>query len=316
MYPVLPDFLRNVFQNNGVRLTNFMSVDDTCLTILTTHTMISRFKKMHPEVDELDLFELCFGSGLATFSIMLDVQEKMGLKVHGVGVEVEPNSIEISKKNAEVLGLENVLILEGSILDKDLLAKIPRINTTKRPTLFVINPPYVPMPDYCPNCSYVNGASDGTYFYESVVFDYLEKLDSPDASLLLSSICDMHKILDKINEQGYKIVDINFCVTPFGRYTSNSTQYICNRVPNNYVCTDLDASRLLYSGNCLQALMGVVISKNYTEEEVIHKEQIISVLQEFKESGLEKLKTHEIINGNIWKLDDYELQEANLRYKR
>jgi methylase of polypeptide subunit release factors len=315
MFPVLPDFLRNVFQNGEVKLTNFLSVDDTCLTILTAHEMILRALQKDNKLKEFDLFELCFGSGLASYSIMLDIEEKWGLKAHCVGVEVEPGSVAISRKNAEVLGLGDAVILKGSILDKDMLQKIPALNRANRPTMFVINPPYVPMPDYCPSSLYINGSVDGTYFYDSVVFDYLNALNSPDASLLFSSICDVRKVLGKISQNGYHIVRLKFCVVPFGRYTSNATQFILNKVPNNYVCSNLEACKLLYSANALQLLIGAVISKDATEDEMIADEDIISLLECFRDSGLEQLADHPVSKNNIWKLDDYELQEANERYK-
>lgn len=314
--PPLPDFLKSVFWNRDVRLTYFMSVDDTNMAVLTSYRMVSDLYENNPHIEKLQIIELCFGSGLVSYALLLDTKDKWPLHMHCVGLEVDNSSVSISRDNAIALGIKDISLLEGCSFDLKMRQEIKRLYQPESATAFIINPPYVPCPPDKKTETCVNGGPDGTEFYDKVVFEYLEMLEEPDATLLFSSICNIDKIFKKIDDHGYHIADATFCIVPFGKYTMTLAEYIKNEVPNNYVCTDTQTCELLFSDRPLQVVIGLVISRDRKPSTSFTPAKINQFLHSFQTEGFRRLADFPDFMQNLWKLDYYELLDLHARYKR
>lgn len=85
-----------------------------------------------------NVLDLGVGSGCILLSIL-----KENTNIQGVGVDISPKALNITKQNAEILGvLQNCHLIEKSWFDEDFISTL-----NNRFNLIVSNPPYIPTVD-------------------------------------------------------------------------------------------------------------------------------------------------------------------------
>lgn len=132
-------------------------------------------KEVH---DGMKILDMCTGSGCILLSLL-----KYSNDCHGVGADVSDKALEIARKNAVDLEMEEKLsdgslrFIQGNLFEN--------INETF--DIIVSNPPYIVtceieslMPEVKDHEPFIalNGKEDGLYFYNEIVkhsFDYLNK---------------------------------------------------------------------------------------------------------------------------------------------
>lgn len=152
--------------------------------------------------DGARVLDVCTGSGCILLSLM-----RFKNDISGVGVDVSDDALELSRKNAEKLGVENVQFIKSDLF-RNVEGKFDYI---------LSNPPYIRSSEidglmdevrlHEPHLA-LDGGEDGLDFYRKIAHeakDYLE----PEGRLFFEIGFDEGDALREIlSEEGYKDIEV------------------------------------------------------------------------------------------------------------
>ncbi|PWU17591.1 MAG: hypothetical protein C5B49_08490 [Bdellovibrio sp.] len=156
------------------------------------------------------------GSSIPTLRILASNPEWRSLRV--TAVDVDPEAIQVSQKNAQELGL----LGRYDFHNLDALGFL-RGNSSRfgKSTLAALNPPYLPLPDQLNEEKFapVDGGPDGTKFL--VPFLSYPYESGSLVAVTWSSLSNPRRIIDLIR-QSYEIIYVHAYETEFGQYTNSA----------------------------------------------------------------------------------------------
>lgn len=156
-----------------------------------------------PIGEQIDVLDMCTGSGCIIESIYLKLNEK-GYRVRAVASDISAKALAVAKENARRLGA-SVEFLEGDLFEK----------VTGKFEIITSNPPYIctsviadlepEVKDYEPMLA-LDGTDDGLYFYRKIVINAREHL-TDDGYLIMEIGYDQGLDVSELcKEAGYSEV--------------------------------------------------------------------------------------------------------------
>ncbi|HXH73652.1 MAG TPA: methyltransferase [Bacteriovoracaceae bacterium] len=193
------------FSGRNLELTHFNDLYDT----LIYSDLIYKALTLNPGINQL--VDLGAGSSIPT---LLALKKANLLTLKTIAVDLDPEAIEVSKRNAEKFGLsDSYTFLQGSM--SSVLSDIK----LDEHTLLVSNPPYIPVPPGMKEHYLlpVDGGEDGSLYLEEVL--RLSLPYGPTLALLWGSLTNPRKIIPLI-EEDFDVLHLEAIRIHFGHYTS------------------------------------------------------------------------------------------------
>lgn len=188
-----------------LRLTHFNDIYDTLLYSKTIAEALKRDSTIEEVID--------FGAG-SSISTLLAIKETSH-KAHVTAVDIDPEALEISRFNAELLGLINQYNFHLGPMENFLETKYLGLQKT----LIVSNPPYIATPPEMSGYHLlpINGGEDGCRY----IMDFLRKDYPRNTTLALfwGSLCNPSIVVPAILER-YEVIHAHAVKIHFGHYTS------------------------------------------------------------------------------------------------
>ena len=147
-----------------------------------TETLVEEALKHLGDVEKPEILDMCTGSGCILLSLLLERQDACG-----TGVDVSPEALEVAKKNASILKVENRAdFVESDLFSAPYFCEKGGKDSGKYDIL-ISNPPYIATEEietlmeevrlHDPRKA-LDGMEDGLYFYREIVAqagEYLEQ---------------------------------------------------------------------------------------------------------------------------------------------
>ena len=147
-----------------------------------TETLVEEALKHLGDVEKPEILDMCTGSGCILLSLLLERQDACG-----TGVDVSPEALEVAKKNAGILKVENRAdFVESDLFSAPYFCEKGGKDSGKYDIL-ISNPPYIATEEietlmeevrlHDPRKA-LDGMEDGLYFYRKIVAqagEYLEQ---------------------------------------------------------------------------------------------------------------------------------------------
>ena len=147
-----------------------------------TETLVEEALKHLGDVEKPEILDMCTGSGCILLSLLLERQDACG-----IGVDVSPEALEVAKKNAGILKVENRAdFVESDLFSAPYFCEKGGKDSGKYDIL-ISNPPYIATEEietlmeevrlHDPRKA-LDGMEDGLYFYRKIVAqagEYLEQ---------------------------------------------------------------------------------------------------------------------------------------------
>ena len=137
-----------------------------------TETLVEEALKHLGDVEKPEILDMCTGSGCILLSLLLERQDACG-----TGVDVSPEALEVAKKNAGILKVENRAdFVESDLFSAPYFCEKGGKDSGKYDIL-ISNPPYIPTADIQQLMDEVrfhdpvlalDGREDGLYFYRRI----------------------------------------------------------------------------------------------------------------------------------------------------
>ena len=146
-----------------------------------TETLVEEALKHLGDVEKPEILDMCTGSGCILLSLLLERQDACG-----TGVDVSPEALEVAKKNAGILKVENRAdFVESDLFSAPYFCEKGGKDSGKYDIL-ISNPPYIATEEietlmeevrlHDPRKA-LDGMEDGLYFYREIVAQACEYLE-------------------------------------------------------------------------------------------------------------------------------------------
>jgi precorrin-6B methylase 2 len=224
--PIEETDLYSDFKDLSLDLTHFDDIYDTLL--------YSRLITRAIDESTSTLLDLGAGSSIPT---LLALKKTQRSDLQTTAVDIDPEALRISQKNAAALGLSSSYTFVQNSIPLILNSKA-YMNTN---TLIVSNPPYIPTPqnvsDY--HLIPVNGGWDGTEFLSELLTH--EHPEGTILALLWGSLSNPIKMIKMIEEK-YEVLHLEVVRIHFGNYTQIPTinSHLYNLRDKGHVIFDVD----------------------------------------------------------------------------
>ena len=137
-----------------------------------TETLVEEALKHLEDVEKPEILDMCTGSGCILLSLLLERQDACG-----TGVDVSPEALEVAKKNAGILKVENRAdLVESDLFSAPYFCEKGGKDSGKYDIL-ISNPPYIATEEietlmeevrlHDPRKA-LDGMEDGLYFYRKI----------------------------------------------------------------------------------------------------------------------------------------------------
>lgn len=137
-----------------------------------TETLVEEALKHLGDVEKPEILDMCTGSGCILLSLLLERQDACG-----IGVDVSPEALEVAKKNAGILKVENRAdFVESDLFSAPYFCEKGGKDSGKYDIL-ISNPPYIATEEietlmeevrlHDPRKA-LDGMEDGLYFYRKI----------------------------------------------------------------------------------------------------------------------------------------------------
>ena len=195
---------------NKVAKTQFINSGEG----LIYSSIIQRAIDLTSDSTAVKIVDLGCGSSLPTLGAMLKNPQKID-KISLLGIDIDPNAIQVSQTNAELLGLQN----RASFIHADLIDYLSVIDADAD-VLMTANPPYVPAPVELNDPFFipVNAGGDGLKYLRPILKnDYKSKTR---LVILASSLTTPLELIYLIQSK-FKILSVRAILTKFGKYLND-----------------------------------------------------------------------------------------------
>lgn len=154
-----------------------------------------------------NILEIGIGSGIISITLNLELNSKV------LGVDINENAIELSKKNAESLKASNVEFIYSDLYE----------NVNSKYDLIVSNPPYIDKKDFDsletkilkePR-SALFGGDDGLYFYRKIINQASDYLNEDGMLAFEIGYNQRESIFQILDENGF---NNHYCIKDFNGF--------------------------------------------------------------------------------------------------
>ena len=193
-------------EEHPFNLTHF----DDPYDMLLYSRLISRAIELFPQL--LTIIDLGAGSSIPTLLAVNNLRNKRpGI----IAVDIDPKALEVSKQNAEAVGLSDHYDFKLGSMQTFLNSDIFK----NEGNLIVSNPPYIPTPqeikDY--HLIPIDGGEDGTRYIQDLL-----KCEYPKDTMLAlfwGSLCNPSRVIPMMEEK-FEILHVDAVKVHFGNYTT------------------------------------------------------------------------------------------------
>ena len=155
-----------------------------------TETLVEEALKHLGDVEKPEILDMCTGSGCILLSLLLERQDACG-----TGVDVSPEALEVAKKNAGILKVENRAdFVESDLFSAPYFCEKGGKDSGKYDIL-ISNPPYIATEEietlmeevrlHDPKKA-LDGREDGLYFYRILAEDHSRGRKVPETRRMAS----------------------------------------------------------------------------------------------------------------------------------
>ena len=189
----------------SLKLTHFDDLYDT----LMYSCLIRKALSTNPNIKRI--IDFGAGSSIPTLLALKDTSHPARV----LAVDIDPAALDVSRKNAETLGLSDRYSFHQGSMQSYLHVE----PLGGKDTLIVSNPPYIPTPpgetDY--HLLPINGGEYGGRY----ILEFLMKDFAPETTLVLlwGSLCDPLKVIPAIEEK-FEVLHAEAMRIHFGHYTN------------------------------------------------------------------------------------------------
>ena len=166
-----------------------------------TEVLVEEAEKRLQTMENPKILDMCTGSGCILLSILADME-----KVHGVGVDISKEALQVAEKNAENLQVsERVQFIESNLFFGAFFSE-KYGNDTKSYDILISNPPYIPTKEieelmeevrfHDPRLA-LDGHEDGLYFYRIITEESIKYL-KPGGWLLYEIGCSQGEDVSRL----------------------------------------------------------------------------------------------------------------------
>ena len=184
---------------------SYLVSKDTLIPRMDTEVLVEEALSFaRKKGNELDILDLCTGTGCILFSLLRELPNS-----RGVGVDISPGAVSLAKQNAKRLGV-SCEMYEGDLFGaKELLGR--------RFDLIVSNPPYIASSEIMGLMEEVrlfepalalDGGEDGLLFYRRIIAGAKQYLKE-GAGLLMEIGCSQGEAVSALcRQEGYGSVHV------------------------------------------------------------------------------------------------------------
>lgn len=185
--------------------------------------LISRMNRFK-DGNSVTILDMCVGSGAIILSsaVLSDNGDSFNL----FGVDISPDAINVSRKNANRLGVKNIEFIESDLFSSDELKKLKGCVD-----IIVSNPPYIEesvietlepdVKNYEPFIA-LSGGESGMDFYNKIVEDSSYFLKSGGTLIFESGHDQAQKIISKMKDCGFSDIYTKKDIQGFDRLVSGT----------------------------------------------------------------------------------------------
>lgn len=154
----------------------------------------------------IKILDMCVGSGAIILSSAVISNNANNYELFGV--DISKGALEVSKKNASRLNIDNVTFIESNLFESTELE-----NLKGKIDIIVSNPPYIEnaviqnleadVKDYEPFIA-LSGGDDGMFFYNNIIENSIKYLKNGGMLIFESGHDQAKKIAQKMSSCGFK----------------------------------------------------------------------------------------------------------------
>lgn len=198
--------LAHEFNKCQLELTHFNDLYDTLLY----SRLIARAISENPKLEQI--VDLGAGSSVPTLCALKQAKRD---DISVLAVDIDPNAISVSWKNAKKMGLEKSYTFFQTSME---LMNLPEAVLGKN-SLIVSNPPYIPAPKYLDDYQYlpIDGGRDGAKYLVNILNQNYSK--DTELALFWGSLSNPAMIISLIEEK-YDVLHVDATRVHFGEYTT------------------------------------------------------------------------------------------------